>query len=167
MVLIIPGFWICLRLWIYQGSEYISVLNMPRFWVYLWFWIYKGSEYAVILQVSEYLWIIPEYVKLCLNMPEYAGICLNGFYFTFPTVISCLLGLVVTFFQRLHDTRNYSVKEHEGVFLKRQNWIFSLVTGSISFNFCFRQNIFTNKISNLLLPLQPVALILLYLQLRV
>ena len=27
-------------LWIYQGSEYINVLNTPGFW------IYQGSEYA-------------------------------------------------------------------------------------------------------------------------
>ena len=43
------------------------------------------------------------------------------------------------------------LKEHEVVFLIRQNSIFYGVVGSIWFVFCFRLNIFTNKISNLLL----------------
>ena len=43
------------------------------------------------------------------------------------------------------------LKEHEAVFLIRQNSIFYGVVGSIWFVFSFRLNIFTNKISNLLL----------------
>ena len=34
-------------------------------------------------------------------------------------------------FQRLHETKSYSQKEHEVIFLKRQNLIFSIVAGSI------------------------------------
>ena len=41
-------------------------------------------------------------------------------------------------FQRLHKTRSYSLKEHESVFLKRQNLIFSEVPGSILFVFLFQ-----------------------------
>ena len=39
------------------------------------------------------------------------------------------------------------MKEHEAFFLKRQNFVFSIAAGSISFVFCFRLNIFTGKIS--------------------
>ena len=99
-VLNIPGFWIA------QDSEYVSgferarsfgytrVLNMPLV-LNIWeFWIYQSSEYVTVTQGSEYAWINPEYVWLCLNMSEYAcicrnmckydSICLNGFCFTFP-----------------------------------------------------------------------------------
>ena len=38
------------------------------------------------------------------------------------------------------------MKEHEAVFLKRQNLVFSIAAGSISFVFCFRINIFIRKI---------------------
>ena len=48
-------------------------------------------------------------------------------------------------FQRLYETRNYSLKEHEAVFLNSQ----TLVAGSVWFVFCFGLDIFTNKISNL------------------
>ena len=44
------------------------------------------------------------------------------------------------------ETRGYILKEHEDVFLKRQNLFFSLAAESISFVFCFRLNIFTGKI---------------------
>ena len=37
------------------------------------------------------------------------------------------------------------MKEYEAVFLKRQNLIFSIVAGSIGFNFSFRLNIFRIK----------------------
>ena len=40
-------------------------------------------------------------------------------------------------FQGLHETRSYSLKEHEAAFLKRQNLIFSIEVGSIAFNFFF------------------------------
>ena len=42
-------------------------------------------------------------------------------------------------FQGLHETRSYSLKEHEAAFLKRQNLIFSIEVGSIAFNFFFYQ----------------------------
>ena len=40
-------------------------------------------------------------------------------------------------FERLQETRRYSLMEHETVFLKRKNLIFSLAAESISFIFCF------------------------------
>ena len=56
--------------------------------------------------------------------------------------------------KRVYFNEVYSLKENEAVFLKRKNWIFSIVGGSISFVFfCFEQNIFTSKISIFLLPL--------------
>ena len=64
-------------------------------------------------------------------MPEYARICL----------ITC--GYL---FECLQESRGYSLKEHEAVFLKRQNLIFSITAVSILFVFCFRLNILTNKI---------------------
>ena len=39
--------------------------------------------------------------------------------------------------QRLHQTRSYSLKQHEVVFLKGQNLIFSSVAVSIWFVFLF------------------------------
>ena len=56
-------------------------------------------------------------------------------------------------FQRLQKTRSFSLKENEAVFLETQNLMFSIVAVSILFRFCFRLNICTSMISNLLLPL--------------
>ena len=64
-VLNVPEFWV------YQDSEVPLVLNMPGIW------IYQSSEYARVTLGSEYAWIIPDYVWVCLNMPECAWICLN------------------------------------------------------------------------------------------
>ena len=55
-------------------------------------------------------------------------------FILFPIVIPCL-------------------KEPEAVFLKRKKWIFSIIADSTSFAFCYRQSIFTGKISNMLLQL--------------
>ena len=55
--------------------------------------------------------------------------------------------------QRLQETRSCGLKEHEAVFLKRQNLIFSMLAGGFSFVFCFRLHIFTSKVSSLLLLL--------------
>ena len=52
---------------IWQGSEYVSgfeyirVLNMPRL--------------CRVVNMSEYVWIIPEYNWLSLNMPEHIWTC--------------------------------------------------------------------------------------------
>ena len=44
----LTGFWICLRFWVSQVSEYTSVLNVPGLCICLWFWICQGSEYAAV-----------------------------------------------------------------------------------------------------------------------
>ena len=43
--------------------------------------------------------------------------------------------------QFLLETKSYSLKNYEDVFLKRQNLVFSIAAGSIWF-FCFQLNIF-------------------------
>ena len=95
-----------------------------------------------------------DYAWICLNMPKYVGICVNmskyawvAFVIHVPILIPCLLERVVTYFNEI-----YSLKENEVVFLNRQYFIFSVVAGNIWFIFCFRLNIFTGRISNLLLP---------------
>ena len=108
------------------------VLNMPGFWIYQGSDYASGSEYARVTQSSEYAriilehaWIIPGYALVCLIMPEYTKTCVNmpksawmAFVLHFPIVIPWRLECVVTLFQRLHETRSYSLKEHEPVFLK-------------------------------------------------
>ena len=50
------------------------------------------------------------------------------------------------------------MKKNETVFLKRQNLIFFLLQLEVfDLFFCFRLNIFTRKISKLVLPLGAVA----------
>ena len=46
---------------------------------------------------------------------------------------------------QLNETRNYSLKEDEAVFLKRQNLIISRVAESISFFFLFLTKYFSRK----------------------
>ena len=95
------------------------------------------------------------YVRISRNMHEYAQICLNGFCFIFPhsNPLSTLMRAYL--FQRLHKTRSFSLKENEDtkLFLETKNLNFSIVS-VILFGFCFRLNVFTNKISNVLLPLE-------------
>ena len=55
-------------------------------------------------------------------------------------------------FQRLHKTKSFSLRENDAVFLETQNLIFS-IAAVILFGFYFRLDIFTSKISNLLLLL--------------
>ena len=117
-------------------SEYTRVLNMPVFWICL---------------------IIPEYASICRNTHEYAEICLTGFSFTFPHCNPLSTWMHGYLFQRLHKIRS-SMKKNETVFLKRQNLIFFLLQLEVfDLFFCFRLNIFTRKISKLVLPLGAVA----------
>ena len=79
--------WICLRSWIYQGTEYRSgskysrVLSTPSFWICQGseydrvlnmpgFWIWQGFEYTKVLNMSGF-WIYQysEYSKV-LNIPQ-------------------------------------------------------------------------------------------------
>ena len=56
---------------VWQCYEYSGILNVPMDKNIPQFWTYQGSEYARVTQGSEYVWIIPEYVWLCLNIPKY------------------------------------------------------------------------------------------------
>ena len=146
--------------WMYQGSEYAPgfeyarILNIPEFWIrqgYKGFKICLNNSW-ICLNMPDNVWIclgnMPEYVRICVNMPKYAWM---AFGFTF---LHFLIGFAIPWkrgylFERLQETREtrgYSLKKQETPFLKKQNLIFSLAAGSISFVFCFRLNIFTNKI---------------------
>ena len=112
-----------------------------------------------VLNMPKCVWIVPEYAWLCLNMPEYAWIYVNipksvwtvfALHFFHCNPLSTLTRDYL--FQRLRKTRSYSLKEHETVFLTRQDLIFLVVAGSMWFNFCFRLIIFASKISIFLLP---------------
>ena len=105
-VLNIPEFWTAQDSEYVSGSECARVLDIPGFWICLWFWIYHGSENARITQGSQYALIIPEYAGICGNMPK-----------------SVWMAFVLHLFERPQETRGYSLKDHESVFLKRQNLI--------------------------------------------
>ena len=72
---------------------------------------------------------MPGYVWISMNMLKYAWICLNRsalflFYvFSFPHLFSNPFSTSVRgyLFELLQETRRYGPKEHEAVFLKRQN----------------------------------------------
>ena len=78
----------------YSTDLKCSIIDVWQgFLICLWYSICQDSEYAKILQGSEYAYIIPEYVWLCLNMPTYAGmreyakICLDGFLLAIGWII--------------------------------------------------------------------------------
>ena len=97
------------------------VLNITWFWVcqgYTWFWICLNMP-GKFLNISDYVWI-------CQDTPEFVGIWLHlpGSCFTFSHCDLMCTWTRVYLFQRLHETRCCSLKEHESVFSKRQNLIF-------------------------------------------
>ena len=97
-----------------------------------------------------------EYDRICINMPQSAWM---AFVLHFPISPFFLQSLSTQthdyLFECLWETRGYSLHEHESIFLKRQNLIFSFAAGSIWFVFCFRVSIFTSKDLNFLLPHGP------------
>ena len=116
----LTGFWICLNLWFWICLGYIG------FWICLnIFWTFLN---------------MPEYAKICINKPKSAWMAFVLFLHCNP-LSTWLSGYL---FQCLCETRSYSLKEYEAVFLKKQTLIFLLVDESIWFVFCFRLNIFTN-----------------------
>ena len=137
--------------WRYQGSEYASgfeyarILNIPEFWIYQGY-----TEFRICLNNSWLRLNMPDYVCVCLNMPGYSRIYVNIPKSAWMTCFPFPLWLHYTtrgsLFEGLQESRGYSLKEHEAVFLKRQNLIFSIAAGCISFVFCFRLNIFRRKI---------------------
>ena len=72
---------------------------------------------------------MPGYIWISMNMLKYAWICLNRsalflFYvFSFPHLFNNPFSTSVRgyLFELLQETRRYGPKEHEAVFLKRQN----------------------------------------------
>ena len=106
-----------------RGSEYAS-----------------GSKYVKVLEIPQFeicqgktgFRICLNNSWICLIMPECALICLSGFCFKFTHCNPLSKGTI-----------EFS--------LKVKIWFFSIVAGSIWF--CFRPNIFTSKVSNLLLSL--------------
>ena len=81
--------------------------------------------------MPEYPW----YVWICLNICEYAYIYLNDSFniSLFPYLVYNLFSTWTRdyVFKILQETRGYNLKEHEAVFLKRQNLIFSIAAGDI------------------------------------
>ena len=142
LVLNIPEFWIAKDSKYVSGSQCVRVLDIQGFSGFECARIYQSFKYARVTQGSEFAWIISEYawiclimsgyVWICLNMLEYAWICLNLpewllfyispfshlFYNPFSTWTCRYL------FERLQETRRYSLEEHEAVSLKKQNLIF-------------------------------------------
>ena len=70
----------------------------------------------------------------------------------FPIVVRCLLEHVLTYFSAYTKLEILVLRKNEAVLLETQKLIFSIVV-VLLFGFCFRLNIFTSKISNLVLPL--------------
>ena len=138
-----------------QRFGYTRVLNMPLVFNIPWFWICQGHTGSriclnnswIYLNMSNYLWIclnMREYSWICLNMPGWLLLYISAFPHLFCNAFSAWICDYL--FERLQETRGYSLRKHEAAFLKRQNLIFSIVAGSISFVFCFRLNIFKSKI---------------------
>ena len=127
-------------------------LNIQGFWLCLWLWVCDGSEYARVTDGWKDSWIGMSNSWICLNMLEYARICMNlpktawmAFYVLVPLLIFCLLERVVNYFNEV-----YGVKEL-GYFLEEKKLNFFYVARWVIF--CCRLNIFRCKVSNLLSPL--------------
>ena len=109
------------------------------------FWICLNMPDCIWLNMHGYVWI-------CQYLREYAQICLNGFCFIFPYCNTLSTWTRAYVFQLLHKTRFWSYGEWS-CFPRDTNIDVSIVA-VILFGFCFRLDIFTNKISNLLLTLE-------------
>ena len=112
LVLNVPEFWI------HQASQYASgfeyarllnmflVLNMPEFW------ICQGYTGFRICLNNPWIWLN---MLECLNMAE----CLLFYISIFPPLFYNFFSTLTRgyLFERLQETRAYSLKEHEAVFL--------------------------------------------------
>ena len=76
--------------WIYQSSEYATVLNISRLGICFLFCLCQGSKYARVTEGSEdaYALLMFKYVWICQNMREYTFICLNAFVLNFFCFLS-------------------------------------------------------------------------------
>ena len=141
----LTGFWISPGFSICQHSEYTGVPNIPGLWICQgskyasWPWICQGVldiPWFKICQGYTGFWKCLNNSWICLILPEYASICLNGFCFTF------------TYCDHLYKGGTIDCYLEEQIFdCFYSNWKYLILF------FCFRLNIFTSKISNLLLPL--------------
>ena len=102
----------------------LLVLNMPGFWYTTVLLCQGNREFWIYLNNSLGCQI------MCLN----EWIFLDGFCFTFLTIIIPYLNHTLSCW-------------------KLDLWFFLLYLEVFDFLFCFRLNIFTSKMSNLLLPL--------------
>ena len=136
------------KIWIYQGSaytsgfEYARIVNIPEFWICQG---YTGLR--ICLNNSWICLIMSGYVWICLNMLKYAWIylnLLNGFCFTFTHLFYNTLSTWTRsyLFERLQETRGYSLKEHDSAFLKRQHLIFFFSRWKYLICFFFSDKIF-------------------------
>ena len=127
-------------------------MNIPEFW------ICQGYAGFRICLNNSWIWLnMPDYSWKYLNILEYDGKCMNvpksvwmAFLLHFAHFTICFAIPFSTWtrgylFEPIQETRDDSLKEDKAVFLKRKNLIFSIATGSISFDFCFRLNIFSSK----------------------
>ena len=83
----------------------------------------------MVTQGLEYAWVflnIPEYAKMCVNMPKSAWMT----FLAFPHSNSLSIWTHGYLFQSLHCS------------LKRQSLVFFIEPGSICFVFCYRPNSF-------------------------
>ena len=109
-------FWICLGFSIWQRSEYTGVLNIPG-WKYArvlnmilvlnipGFLIYYGSECARVTKCFEYVWTIPGYDWLCLNVSKSVWM---AFVLHLPIVIPYLKELYTVFLESKNLFFSYS-----------------------------------------------------------
>ena len=91
---------------------------------------------------------ISRYANICRYMPKSAWM---AFALYFPIVIPSLLEHVLTNFSVYTKLKVLVWRKNDAVLLETQKLIFSIAAVILS-GFCFRLNIFTSKISNLLLP---------------
>ena len=127
-----PAFWICFWFWIYQDSGYTKVSNVHES-INTNSNINSFMKYAKldrVLIMVEYAWIILGYAWLCLNVRKYVWMAFVIHLFT------CCNSLSINCFS------------------ESKNLIFFYSSWNIYFVYCFRLNIFTIKISNLLLHLR-------------
>ena len=99
--------------------------------------------------MPDYVWLMPGYVDICVNMPKSARMALALY---FPISVPSLLERVLTYFSVYTKLEILALRKNKAVPLETQKLIFCKVA-AILFDFCFRLNIFTIKISNLVLRL--------------
>ena len=128
------------------------VLNMQGFWTYQSSEYASGSEDARVLNMSGLtgFWI-------CLNMSDYVWLNMPGyvwmaFVLYFPIAIPCLLERVLTYFSAYTKLEVLVLKKMM-LFLVGDTKIDFFYSSCNFIGFCFRLDIFTSKISNLLLSL--------------